>query len=328
MNRKLKILGWLSFSLWAAFGRYPVSWLLSSRRKSQGPGKIRPLDHAYIISPTGNTLYVEIDGPEDARSLVFLHGLNSSLLQWYYQRLFFRKRHRLILIDLPGHGRSPKPNDTSIKALAADLQTILLHLSARDPVLYGHSIGAMVIMEYCLHPYSPKPRGIILQQGSYTNPLKTMKYPLLMQMLQRPIAEPWLRFIKKHPIVFSIIGRLNYLNGINLLFYRYILFTGQQSPAQLRYMAAVAAKVPPEVVADGILATLRFDASDKLDKIASPALIIGGLDDRIVQPSAALYLAGKIKDARLAIVKGGHQSMVEYFEENNKVLSEFLAELR
>ena len=61
------------------FGRYPVSWLLSSRNRNQtAPENENNAQGKYIKSPTGNVLFVKRSGRHGAQSLVFIHGINAN----------------------------------------------------------------------------------------------------------------------------------------------------------------------------------------------------------------------------------------------------------
>jgi len=326
-NKQLRIAGLVAAALFVAFGRYPLSMLVSSRRKYPPPIKIPPRSSHSLRCPSGNTIYVEIDGPIDAHPLVLIHGLNSSRLQWFYQHSLLRDSYRLILIDLPGHGLSPLPADLSLPTLAADLQYILLQLQLKNAILYGHSIGAMVIEQYCVNYNVPKPKAIILQQASYTDPLRFVQFAPLIKLIQKPILEPFLKFVKRHPGIFAAIRWFNYLNGLSILFHRYWFFTGNQSAAQLRFISRLAATCPPQVVAEGILKVAEFDISKDLLKISVPCLVFAGSADRIVKPCTGKYVAMHIPNSRLVILKGGHLALIENPQDTNTAVTTFLNSL-
>ncbi|HLE22774.1 MAG TPA: alpha/beta fold hydrolase, partial [Anaerolineales bacterium] len=49
--------------------------------------------------------------PEDPeRAMVFLHGFGGSARQWRYQLTHFADRHRVLALDLRGHGLSDQPD--------------------------------------------------------------------------------------------------------------------------------------------------------------------------------------------------------------------------
>ncbi|RVT96461.1 alpha/beta hydrolase [Mucilaginibacter limnophilus] len=317
-------LGCIAAGLFAALGRYPVSWLLSKRSSYAAPKILRSADRYYIKCPSDNTMHVELEGSENTQPLVLLHGLNSSSRQWYYQRLFLRKHFRLVIIDLPGHGWSPQPADLSIPVLAADLAAVLTHFQIFNPIIYGHSMGAMVAMQYCADAHTPLVKSVILQHASYTNPFQTTPFSPWTQLLQKPVLIPFFGFVKRHPLIFKIIGRLNYLNGLSILFYRFLFFAGRQTADQLRFMCRIAALNPPEVTADGLLRCMEFDVTASLKTITVPALVMGAAYDRIIKPDACKHISRQVGHGHFTMINGGHQSIMEVPDEVNKALIEFL----
>lgn len=327
MKPTLKTFGLVSAGLLLAFGRYPVSWLVSSRNRSARPRRLHSPDQLLVRSPSGNSLHVEIDGPEGAQPLVLIHGLNGSRQQWFYQRTFLRESYRLILVDLPGHGKSPAPVSLAVKDLCRDLAAIVSELSLEKPIFYGHSLGAMTVMEYC-SAYPNVAKGIILQHCSYTNPYTTCQASWLIQHLQEPVIRPFLEYAKKHRLMFSILSRLNYMNGLSLLFHRYIFFKGEQSAAQLRYISRIAAFCPPEVTAEGLISCMDFSVASKLRKITAPCLVIGAVDDRLTRAYAGKHIAKNLPKGEFAIVEGGHLSLLEHPDKVNDLVGGFLNRIK
>ncbi len=58
-------------------------------------------------------IYVRQDGPRDAPALLLIHGNASSARSWDELVPLLTRSHRVIRIDLLGHGRSAKPADRS-----------------------------------------------------------------------------------------------------------------------------------------------------------------------------------------------------------------------
>ena len=305
------------------FGRYIVSALVSNSKRENRLGKFPPKEKRLITCDSGNTWYAELDGQQDAQTIVFIHGLQSSRLQWYYQQKQFRDTYRLVLLDLPGHGRSPKAAKFSVPVLAADLRQVLSNLSVHNPILYGHSIGGMTLLDYCINNGDVPVRGLVIHNCSYTNPLKSCQFPVFMRSIEKPVVRPFLELVKRQHTIFSLLGRINYYAGLSVAFYRFLLFSGAQTPAELRQLCHVAAVCPPQVVANGILSTLDFDVRAELPRINTPCLIIGSEKDRLIRPRAAFYMARHVQNGRAHILSGGHMNMVEYAGQVNRALDRF-----
>ncbi len=96
--------------------------------------------------------YVDIgDGPQ---TLVLIHGLGSYIPAWKKNIPELSKNYRVIAIDLPGYGRSDKPNAPySMRYFVSKIHGLLGQLGVSQPVLVGHSMGGQIAMTYALqHP--------------------------------------------------------------------------------------------------------------------------------------------------------------------------------
>ncbi|WP_162618622.1 alpha/beta fold hydrolase [Pedobacter yulinensis] len=306
------------------FGRYPLSWLLSGGGRRMRPDRFKNQQTQLLSRPGGNTFFVEFDGAADSPPVVLIHGLNSDSRQWYHQRRWLRRHFRLVLVDLPGHGRSPRPSDLSVAALAADLHHLVKTLRLESPVFYGHSLGSMLILQYFKDGHRPLPGAAILQQSAYENPLRHTALGPVLAMIQKPVLRPFLDFVKKHPALFQVLGWVSYLSGLSAAFYRFIFFTGRQPAADLRLMARLAVNCPPDVVAEAILQMMSFDASAAMAEIEAPCLVLSGNQDRISRPYTAAYEAAKIPGARHEQLPGGHLALVEWPEATNHAIAAFL----
>lgn len=86
--------------------------------------------------------------------LLFLHGLGSTKKDWDAQVPFFSKTHRVITVDLRGHGNSTKPQDAySVELMTEDVKQLLDQLNIKKATLVGFSMGGAVAFEMAAqHP--------------------------------------------------------------------------------------------------------------------------------------------------------------------------------
>lgn len=83
-------------------------------------------------------------------TVVLVHGLGSRSEHWLPMARDLARDHRVVLVDLPGHGLSELPNPLTLTAAAAMLDRALADLGDEPVVLMGHSIGGLVCTEEAL----------------------------------------------------------------------------------------------------------------------------------------------------------------------------------
>ena len=102
-------------------------------------------DVGRIVALPGGDLQVREDGPRAASPVVLIHGFGGSLHRWERAVPALAERHRVIRLDLLGHGGSEKPRDGyAIEAQARQVALALGELGVREAVVVGHSMGGMV----------------------------------------------------------------------------------------------------------------------------------------------------------------------------------------
>ncbi|QMU71629.1 alpha/beta fold hydrolase [Streptacidiphilus sp. P02-A3a] len=98
------------------------------------------------LSLEDGDIHVCQDGPRDAPALLLIHGSASSTRTWDPMVPLLTGSHRVIRIDLLGHGRSAKPTDRSyaIPDQARRVGLALGRLGVEHAVVVGHSSGGVV----------------------------------------------------------------------------------------------------------------------------------------------------------------------------------------
>src|SRR5262245_57619893 len=102
----------------------------------------------------GIQLHVVETGNSGGRAVVFLHGISQCSLAWSRQLdSELARDHRLVAMDLRGHGLSDKPRDAygDSKLWADDVRAVIEGLDLDHPVLSGWSYGSLVILDYLRH---------------------------------------------------------------------------------------------------------------------------------------------------------------------------------
>lgn len=141
--------------------------------------------------------------PNDAveaaqKTLVLVHGFGGQATQWRYQIQHFGVAHRVIAIDLRGHGRSDKPAGAyTMDELVHDLEAALTTMRLQQPViLVGHSFGGAIATEYALaHPQQVAHLVLIATAGQFRlNRLSqwVFRLPLTSLRLLQRFTRGWL----------------------------------------------------------------------------------------------------------------------------------------
>src|SRR5258706_198106 len=86
-------------------------------------------------------------------TIALVHGLGSRPEHWLKTARLLARDHRVVLIELPGHGDSPMADPLSLDRAADVLDAALAADSRESVVLVGHSIGGLVCAAEALrHP--------------------------------------------------------------------------------------------------------------------------------------------------------------------------------
>ncbi len=94
-------------------------------------------------------------------TIVLVHGLGSGAADWLPVARRLARDHRVVLVDLPGHGQSDMPAPFSLERAVEALDAALVRESAAPCVLVGHSLGGLVATaEVLAHP--GRARGLVL----------------------------------------------------------------------------------------------------------------------------------------------------------------------
>jgi pimeloyl-ACP methyl ester carboxylesterase len=80
-------------------------------------------------------------------TLVLIHGLGMDRSAWDRVAPLLETRHRLVTVELPGHGASAPLSKISVRAVAEQLDRTLRREKIQSAVLVGLSYGGLVALE-------------------------------------------------------------------------------------------------------------------------------------------------------------------------------------
>lgn len=150
----------------------------------------------YLDLGDGLRLHYRDEGPADAPVLLLLHGYGDAYATWEGWAAALRARHRVISLDLPGHGLTAAPAGTTLdrEAQARLVLRFAEALVLPPLVLAGNSMGGGVAWQAAL--LAPQAlRGLVLVDAA--------GWPM-------PAATPSLAFrILAHPWGRALLARID-----------------------------------------------------------------------------------------------------------------------
>jgi pimeloyl-ACP methyl ester carboxylesterase len=135
-----------------------------------------------VFSKDSTPISYEVYGAGEP-TLVFVHGWNCDARYWREQLPYFSKNHRVVILDLAGHGHSGTGRrQYTMKAFGEDVQAVTEATGGTNVILIGHSMGGSVIAEAArLMP------GLVIGLIGIDT-LENIEYPMTREELKKMIA--------------------------------------------------------------------------------------------------------------------------------------------
>ncbi len=277
-------------------------------------------------SRDGVSIYYERTG--EGPPVVFVQGLGYGRWMWRWQREAVAEEYDVVAPDNRGTGRSDaalppllprlprklrapllfKFGGYSIDGLAADLEAVLEDAGIYNAHIVGASMGGMIAQRYAIEYSRAKTLTLLCTshggvdsvpipeetRSHVANPPNGASRREAIRHQMRPAFSE--RFTNRNP---HLMDRI----------IEWRLEQDASTPAAEAQTAAV----------------FGFDASDRLDSIRLPTLVMHGTDDRVVPFSNGTLLAEKLPNATFERIEGGaHCIFIENAEQVNAALLSFL----
>jgi pimeloyl-ACP methyl ester carboxylesterase len=116
--------------------------------------------------------------------IALVHGLGSRAEHWLPAARLLARHHRVVLVDLPGHGQSAMPQPFSLERAAQALDLALKREGPQPLVLVGHSLGGLVAAaEACDHP--GRVRALVLVETALRPQVDGQERAAVLEALQK-----------------------------------------------------------------------------------------------------------------------------------------------
>jgi pimeloyl-ACP methyl ester carboxylesterase len=275
----------------------------------------------------GPVHYVDFGGPDGAPTVVLVHGLGGSHLNWDLFAPLIRDRSRVLALDLPGFGRSePGGRRTTVHDNVAVLDRFLTEVAGTPAVLVGNSMGGMIsILETAASPQSVN--GLVLLDAAVPGPRRALD-PLVaftFAVYAIPmVGERFLALRRKRSTPLRQVRDMLRLCGVDPdtlppeTIERSLDLIGRREDVPAMDKAFLsAARSLLRILVD----PRRYRAA--MASITVPVLMVQGDEDRLVPVSAARDIAERHPAWRYLELPGvGHVPQLQVPE---KVAGEFLA---
>jgi pimeloyl-ACP methyl ester carboxylesterase len=122
----------------------------------------------------GPVHYIDFGGPDGAPTVVLVHGLGGSHLNWDLFGPLLLPHARVLALDLPGFGRSePGDRRTTVQDNVKVLDRFLREVAGAPAVLVGNSMGGMIsILQTAGSPQTVT--GLVLLDAAVPGPRRTL----------------------------------------------------------------------------------------------------------------------------------------------------------
>lgn len=248
-----------------------------------------------ITGGGGTPLHLVETGNPTGRPILFIHGFSQCWLAWNRQlNSDLVASHRLVALDLRGHGLSGKPREgyDDSRLWADDLNAAIHALGLDHPILCGWSYGPLVILDYLRHHGESDIGGVHFVSG------------ITKLGTEQAMSALTPEFLALVPGFFATDVEESARSLKSLL---RMCLVEEPSAAELYLMLGYNLSVPPYV--RQALFSRSFDNDDLLPKIRKPVLITHGAEDAIVKPVVVDEHTASMAHAQVHVMAhAGHAS--------------------
>jgi pimeloyl-ACP methyl ester carboxylesterase len=262
-----------------------------------------------VTAPDGVKLTVEESGSPQGPTIVFIHGLLGSRLDWDAQVKSAKlQRYRMVAYDLRGHGLSDKPTEPDAyrdgRHWADDLAAIIEQSKVNNPVLVGWSLGGAVISNYLATYGDSHIAGAVYVDGVIElKPDQIVDHP----EVYRDLVSPDLR---------------THLDAERT----FLALCFHKPPDSSTFERLLSNGAMASWVMQSTVQSMTVAASEGLSEVRKPVLLIYGAQDALVKTKPTIARATAL-DPRLqskVYASSGHAPFLEEPDRFNRDLSDFI----
>ncbi len=263
-----------------------------------------------VVSRDGTALHVEVFGPDGVPTIVLAHGILMQIRNWAYQIEDLADRFRVVAYDQRGHGSSGgDPRTFSVDALGDDLHAVLEACvpAGEQVVIAGHSMGGMSIMSWA-GQYPDE----VARRAAAVLLLNTAASAVIDHIAVIGVPRPThgiARVLIKQKLL--TIARTRARVPIRML-----AFGTRAAREHVDALMEMMLAAPDDTVTRFVLAVADVDLLAALPDITVPAVVLGGLQDRLLPPVHSRRIARRLPDVEslLLVPHAGHMTIWDHRE--------------
>jgi proline iminopeptidase len=277
---------------------------------------------AQSVEINGNTLAVEVLGPEGAPVLIAHHGAPGLGSRAEPRASFGRlaDTYRVVVFDARGSGQSEGKGPFTHEQWAADIEALREWIGAEQIIMAGGSYGGFMAMEYTIrHP--DRVRALVLRDTSPDNSHEDAARANALASARVKVDQEKLERIFNGTVRDNADLKDCWREILPLYDYDYDPAAVEQrvEATPYRYEAhnyAFSVNIP------------NYDIKAALPGITCPTLITVGRTDWITPVDRSEEIARLVPGSRLVIFeKSGHSPQIEEAEAWTRTVRDFLAEV-
>jgi 3-oxoadipate enol-lactonase len=266
---------------------------------------------SFAVASDGTHLHYDLAGKRDGTPVLMIQGLGVDSRGWALQRPRLGRRHRLLLFDNRGVGRSecpPGPYDLIV--MAEDAIACLDSAGIESAHVIGASMGGVIAQILgVLHP--ERVRSLTLACTACRH-----------HHWRRELLEEWANDVSAHGMRALVSSEgMHWLIGPRLQ---------RRFGAFINILSPLVLQTKPQAFAAQVRAILAMSDSmrDDLHLITAPTLVITGTQDSLTPVGDAEEMHELIASSRLVLLSGAaHGLMAETPIAFNEAVSSFLDEV-
>ncbi len=245
--------------------------------------------------------------------VVLVHGLGGAAANWAPMAQLLVARHRVLALDLPGHGGSAPLAAAPTLNPFADCVRLVAHVEGLLPAfVVGHSLGAVIALRTALrHP--SEIRGVVLAGAAgITSATRRAEKAMAVTAIVQPAR---LLALSRRPIARSALLR-------TLAFGRW----GASNPAAMSPVAVEAFLAETRRHTDTTSAAgamVQDDPRVDLGPLPCPCLVLWGARDALLPVGDAFQYARRLRAELRVIADCGHLLIGERPDACADAISEF-----